>query len=466
MRNGVICAAALALAVLLLGGCAATPEVSSPSYETAPAPATTSVTATAATTVTTEVTVTTEATTVTTAAASTAPTTTAAKTDRERVAEMLRSGKIAKIYKATYESIFSRVGESGYFQESVTGRYKGEYVRSIGALVKLALETGRKDAAARALKFVTDTMSLNGLDYFPFTISADKKTVRKEDEPDGRAHFVLGWALYALQCDDAAYEGATYGMVAAELDKLLAQPYFYGEGDTPAMDLVFNRRFTHTRMKNASDYWQSFDLLTNCFVAAAAENMIAVAAARGDAAAATRWQEKLDKLAVGINERMVHTVDGKRIYLELYTVENGKAVPEKGYSWVCLSPAAAGWSGTDVQVLTDTAQAMYQKLWKTTKNGGYLAVECAANGTVKNWILGKSVGWDIETARLAGDYGHILDWFLFLEKNHTGSDIYMETMKPSGSSWKLGDCGNGEQCIWFIWALARLRSELGLPAQP
>lgn len=454
---------ALASAVLLLGGCAAVPEVSEPSRIETATTATTTVTT--APTTTAEVTATTEAT-ATQTTTTAVPTTTAAKTDRERVREMLQSGRIAKIYKATYDSIFSRVGESGYFQESVTGRYKGEYVRSIGALVKLALETGQDAAAARALKFVTDTMTLNSLSYFPFTISADKKTVRKEDEPDGRAHFVLGWALYALQCDDADYEDATYAMVAAELDKLLSQPYFYGEGDTPAMDLVFNRRFTHTRMKNASDYWQSFDLLTNCFVAAAAENMIAVAAARGDGEAAARWQAKLDKLAVGINERMVHTVDGKEIYLELYTVENGKAVAEKGYSWVCLSPAAAGWSGTDTQVLTDTAKAMYKKLWKTTKNGGYLAVECAANGTVKNWILGKSVGWDIETARLAGDYAHILEWFLFLEKNHGASDIYMETMKPSGSSWKLGDCGNGEQCIWFIWALARLRNELGLSPQP
>ena len=36
--------------------------------------------------------------------------------------------------------------------------------------------------------------------------TADGKTVRREDELDGRAHFVLGWALYALRGERTAYE--------------------------------------------------------------------------------------------------------------------------------------------------------------------------------------------------------------------------------------------------------------------
>jgi hypothetical protein len=32
--------------------------------------------------------------------------------------------------------------------------------------------------------------------------------------------------------------------------------------------------------------------------------------------------------------------------------------------------------------------------------------------------------------------------------------------------WKSKDAGNGEQCAWWCWAMARLRKEKGLPVVP
>ncbi len=405
----------------------------------------------------------------TTAAAATttvAATTAGPADDREAVRQQLTSGRIAAIYKTTYTSLFSRLNADGYFQESVTGRYKGEYVRSIGALVKLALEAGDVEAAQRALRFVTDTMTAHALEYFPFTISADKKTVRREDELDGRAHFVLGWALTALAAGPSAYEDETYEMVAREMDAFFSEAYRCSDADSPAFGLLFNDRFTHTRMKNGEDYWHCWDTLTNHFAAAAAENLIAVARRRGDNARADRWQGYLDDLAAGIRRGLTRTADGKTVYLELLNKGTNGPEAETGMSWVCLSPVAAEWSGLDLTILANTADYMYRTLWKEAAGGGYLACEGNAAGKVnKDWILGKSVGWDIEAARLRGDWGHIRAWFGFLETNHTG-DLFMEKMKKSGSKWKVEDAGNGEQCIWFVWALARLRKELGLPVAP
>ena len=68
-----------------------------------------------------------------------------------------------------------------------------------------------------------------------------------------------------------------------------------------------------------------------------------------------------------------------------------------------------------------------------------------------------------DAARAAGNWTRIAEWFAFLEGNHASS-LYMETMKKSTGKWTLGDCGNAEQCIWFVWAIARLRAELGMPA--
>lgn len=383
-------------------------------------------------------------------------------TPREKVRAALVSGRIADIYKTTLDSLFERVNDAGYLQESVTGRYKGEYVRSIGALVRLALEVGQEAAAGRALRFVTDTVKRLDLPYLPFTISADGKSVRQEDELDGRAHFVLGWALYAMQGERSAYEDDTYPLMAREMDAFFSDAYF-SRTAPPSGGLMRNPRFTHTRDNNRAGYWDCYDLLTNQFVAAAAEQMILVAHRRGDSAAADRWTAGLAELEEGIRTGLTRESDGLTVYREMLVPTDSGVVKEERMSWVCLSPIAAGWSGMDPTVMTNTARVAAQVLGCRSADGTwYLAVEQTGSGKVKDWVLGKAVGWDIDAARLAGDWGRIADWFAFLESNHTGN-LYMETMKKSGGKWVLGDCGNAEQCIWFVWAIARLRAEFGLP---
>lgn len=467
-RVRTLLSAALALCLLcaLPEGCASIPPASSTAEATsvsaavttnasttAPtaAPATNSTTAAAAFTVT--------------AAPTTAPaaaSATQAADARSMVRAALISGKVAELYDTTLASLFSRVNADGYLQESVTGRYKGEYVRSVGALVRLALEAGQEQAAGRALRFVTDTVKRHSLPCLPFTISADGKTVRREDELDGRAHFVLGWALYALRGERTAYEDDTYALMAREVDAFFSDQYF-DKSAAPSGGLVRNRRFTHTRDNSRAGYWDCYDLLTNHFTAAAAEQMIAVARRRGDTAAADRWTARLAELAEGIRTGLTRESGGVTVYREMLVPSSSGVTAENRMSWVCLSPPAAGWSGMNEAVMANTERAAAQALRRRSADGSwYLAVEQTGEGRVKDWVLGKAVGWDIDAARAAGNWSRIADWFAFLEGNHAGS-LYMETMKKSAGKWVLGDCGNAEQCIWFVWALARLRAELGLP---
>jgi len=430
---------AVLLALLLLAGCTpATPDLS----EDTPATTTTPVTTT--TTVMTTVTTTKD--------------TTAAPSEREQLLSLLTSGHVAEIYKTSYNSIFDRIRDNGFMKESLTGMYQGEYVRSIGALAILADVVGETEKAGKALKFVTDVMKAKNLAYVPFTISADGNTVRADDELDGRAHFVLGWALYIRKSGDTAYFDDTYALMKREADAFCSTQYFYEN-----VGLVRNRRLTHTRIYNGSDYHDAFDILTNSFTAAALEEMIAVAEASGKTADAVLWRETLSKLKKGIAENLTRTVDGKTVYLEQRYYQNTAA--ENGVSWVCFAPFVTGYSGLDAATLQNTATYTRGILWKKAGNGGYLAVEASAGGTVKNWILGKSVGWDLTAAVKAGDTAHVLESLRFLETNHTGN-LYMEKMQPGGGAWKTIDAGNAEQVIWFLYGMAAVREMMGLPVKP
>lgn len=393
------------------------------------------------------------ATTTTTAAPTT---TTPVPPEREEVAALLTEGRVATVYRATWNSIFGRLQENGFLQESLTGRYKGEYVRSVGAFAILAVEAGETAAAGRALRFVTDTVRQKILPYLPFTIAADG-TVRQEDELDGRAHFVLGWAQYIAAAGEDGFYGETYDLMKREADAFCSDTYFNRE-----LSLMRNRRLTHSRMRNGTDYPDAYDLLTNSFVLAALEELAAVAERRGQAADTARWRETAAALRTGLRQQLTHTADGNPVFWELRYQNGGRYTPEQGVSWICLTPFA---DRIDAAIWENTVAYTRQRLWQTAPTGGYLAVECAADGTVKNRILGKSVGWDLAAAARQEDYAHALESLRFLEKYHT-SDIYMEWMTPAGSSWKLVDCGNGEQAIWFLWGVGRLRQSVGLAAHP
>lgn len=376
--------------------------------------------------------------------------------ERDEVAALLTEGRVATVYRATWNSIFGRLQANGFLQESLTGRYKGEYVRSVGAFAILAVEAGETAAAGKALRFVTDTVRQKELPYLPFTITADG-TVRQEDELDGRAHFVLGWAQYIAAAGDDSFYGETYDLMKREADAFCSDTYF-----NPELSLMRNRRLTHSRMRNGTDYPDAYDLLTNSFVLAALEGLAAVTESRGQATDAVRWRETAAALRAGLRQQLTHTVDGASVFWELRYQDSGRYTPEQGVSWICLTPFA---NRIDAAIWENTVKYTRQRLWQTAPTGGYLAVECAADGTVKNRILGKSVGWDLAAAAQQGDYVHALESLRFLEEYHT-NDVYMEWMTPAGNGWKLVDCGNGEQAIWFLWGVGRLRQSVGLAIHP
>ena len=67
------------------------------------------------------------------------------------------------------------------------------------------------------------------------------------------------------------------------------------------------------------------------------------------------------------------------------------------------------------------------------------------------------------TKRDIADFAIILDWLSFVEAVNA-PPLLSENLIPTEEGWQYNDPGNGEQCVWWCWAIACIRRSLGLPA--
>ena len=405
---------------------------------------------------------------------------------KERVRRHLSSGRIGEIYAATYNSLLHRVTETGCFPESVGPGGYGPvmFCRTTGAVDALFRETGEYQADEKIIRFALDSARRMGLNRIPHIAHQVKdcngQTTQQfstDDQADGAFHVLLAYARLVLSGHASReFEDTYYRDVKKYLDILMRQPYFYYEENCPSdvyphmfppesLRLVYNCAFEHSRENRR---WSTFDLLTQSFGGAALEAMSRVAQKRGDESSAVFWQERLHLLSEGIRRYMTRECDGKEVYLEMRLPDGGWGRPFTGMGWVNFSPIAAGWQALPQKVLDDTISLIRDKIWLPapyTDGCFYMATEFDEDGTVNPNILGKVIGWDIVYSVRKKDYLHILSWIEFLEKvNH--SALLAENLSPINGEWKISDGGNGEQCGWWCWGMAVLRSSLGMSAAP
>jgi hypothetical protein len=395
---------------------------------------------------------------------------------KEQLIYELEHGTVSNIYNTTYTNIVNRVTTDGYFEESVTGAYTGEYCRTIGGLVSLFIETGELAKAKATLSFVFDSMQRNGLSKVPHVLgevyhAADgsfEQWVGTDDQVDGRAHVIMAFSRLCFIINDTAFENKYYDMVKAEMNAFLNQPYLYylpssNNWSCTSMGLVFNCSFEHNREFRR---WSTFDLLSQSFVGSAAEETIKLAQRRQDESFVTFLQERMSILKTGIEKHLTREVNGKKVYLEMRLPNGDWGVPYTGMGWVCYSPIAAQWEALDREVLNNTIELLREKLYISDpleENNKITLLEYDSQDVVNYSVIGKSMGWDLEYNRQSGQYDKILNWFRFLNNYHTDQDLMMEQINFSDGQWIKGDCGNGEQCVWWCLAIARLRKELGFP---
>ncbi len=406
---------------------------------------------------------------------------------RNLIKDHLETGKIGDIYRNTYYSLLDRVLEDGCFPESVgAGGYGGVmFCRTTGATDALFRETGEYKTNEKIIRFALDSarrMNLRRIPHIahPPVYNGDgsvSQNFSKDDQADGCLHVIGAWAKMVLSGKASKeFEDEYYSDVKMYLDILMNMPYFYYDEVCPSelyphmfpaesLCLVYNCAFEHSRENRR---WSVFDILTQSFAGAALEAMIKVAKKREDFESAKFWEGRLEVLKGGIDKYMTQEIDGKKCYIEMRVPNGGWGRVFKGLGFFNWSPMAAGWEGLDKEVLDNTINHIRKTTWVKapfTDDLHYMATDYDEDGVINPAILGKGIGWDIVYCIRTGDYKRILDWILFLEEVNT-SELLAENLTPTDGKWLISDGGNGEQCAWWCWAIAKLRNELGLKAAP
>lgn len=373
------------------------------------------------------------------------------------------------LYRRTLSSILSRIEPSGYFGESLTGRYPGMFPRTIGALAKLLLLVGRPAEAEAALGYVLQATADAGMLRIPHVILAPEPDGRKpiycrHDEIDGQAHIILGWALVALARGRTTFEDQWYDFVAALLDRTTDWPYLapYGGEKTgrTQLGLVRNVCLEHSR---EGRYWDAYDILTQGFVCAALAQMAELAARRGDTGHANQWSATLAALEKRIADRLTRELDGARVYLEMWLPDGGAGQPFEGLGWLNLGPVAAEWQGLDPVVMANTMAAYRQRAIMGWQGLPVLLCDWWPDRPATPMVIGKALGWEMVWGLQAGEWARIGQVLDLIRRINT-ADLFMEsaTYDPTSDRWLVGDAGNGEQTVWYCWAMAKLRQAAGL----
>jgi hypothetical protein len=284
------------------------------------------------------------------------------------------------------------------------------------------------------------------------------------DQIDGQAHLLMAWGRLANRRGPTAFEDRTWPLVAALMSRTVEPPYMLYQGMSIGLGLVHNFALEHSR---EGRFWDCWDILAQSFVSAALEELIPIADRRGDAARARKWRNRYETLQGAIQQHLTWELDGKRVYMEMRLPDSGAGVPFEGLGWLNFGAVAAQWKGMDVTVMRNTVAALRQRALRDWHGHVWLADDWWPDGSVAPQVIGKGVGWEIAWCLREGEWERIGQWMDFLTVVHPEGSLYMEaaSLFPD-DTWHLQDSGNGEQCSWWCWGMARLRKELGLSAAP
>ncbi len=287
------------------------------------------------------------------------------------------------------------------------------------------------------------------------------------DQPDGQYSVILAWARYIATTHDTAFENATYNQVARLADQATRTPYLDNGWPTTTTDLVRNPCFEDSRQGR---FWDTYDLLTQVFVAEAWTEMIPIAKARGDMADAYKWQTALNELEHGIRYYLTRRLDGKLIYAERRLPNGYDGKIYTGLSWVNLSPIAAGWKGVNPKILNATVAAYWKRAAFQWDGFHLLGGEWNPPSTIAHVLVKKKYGWlwickrISRPARINENFaGKQWAWeFLYSiqQSQWARAGNLLEFLQKANKTplfsqtfIGLSDPGNGEQAAWYCWAI-------------
>lgn len=397
----------------------------------------------------------------------------------------LKSTFFETLYARTYYSLLDRLGKDGFLPESITGAYEGMYCRTTGPLVALFIETGRLPEAQRTIDCVLSATTQHRLERIPHVIGKRGQPyslISDEPQIDGQAHVLLAWARLALNRGHTPFEDQTWPLVKTLMNRTCDREHLETGRWSVETGLVRNISFEHSREGRR---WDTWDLLTQSFVGATLTDMAQIARRRGETKLADYWTNRCQLLREGVRKNLTTRNGSDTTYLEMRLPDGNGGVPYTGMGWVNLSPVAAGWEALDHRILVNTVNVMQQQMMQTTNGISWMPTDSYPDGTVSNEVIGKGLAWEMDLARREKDYPRVGQILGLIQQINGSTSIYMEGgwLEANGhkqsdkltkqqvaamqrATWRIKDAGNGEQTAWWCWAMARLRKEAGLPAEP
>jgi hypothetical protein len=364
----------------------------------------------------------------------------------------LNSAWWRKFYAFNYNDIKSRQGGNnppGFLLESLTSAYAPSYFpRTGGALVKLWLSTGDFKRARDVLAYTLDITARAGRNRVPHYVLTSGQ-LDMIDQTDGQAAIILAWALYARQVHDQMFVASTYQQVASLMDAALAPPYF-----SPSFGLVRNFNFEHYREERL---WDTYDILTQSYVAQALTEMIEIAKSRGDAAHAQKWQNDKSILEGAIARKLTWNFDGQKVYAEMF---DDKSTTQLflGLSEFNFGPTAAGWKNVDPKVYAQTVNALMQYASFVWHGNRVISVGFSKGFDPVPITSGKLLAWQMLYFAQHGEWDQVRQTLSFIkdeqQRNNQPRVFEAAQVKISPASVDVfNGAGNGEQTVWMLYAL-------------
>ncbi len=294
------------------------------------------------------------------------------------------------------------------------------------------------------------------------------------DQVDGNLHVLASWAMCALEGRNKAWEDRTYKQVAELVDTVMDLPYLSYKAPRVFPGLVKNHMFEHSRQGR---YWDCWDILTQSWALRTLELMQQVAERRGDEKHREFWAKCERDLLANVHANLTFEVDGRKVYAEMRKADSSDGTLLEGMSWANFGTVASQYSGFDRKILADTLEVYARnaaldwhghKVWAHEWDFGVRADGASeyTGGRVGRQVIGKGVGWDLVWCMDTARYDRVCDWLEFIrDENYT--NLYAEAFNlMADDKTRIQDDGNGEQCGWWCWGMARARKACGLDPVP
>lgn len=336
---------------------------------------------------------------------------------------------------------FGRTDAAGHRWAGGQAKDAQQWYRHPANLASFAIDTGR-------LRFKST--------------KGDFLAISRNDQLDGNLHVIWGWAKVAESGVDPQWADRTWKQAARQMDVASDWPYLPIQLAPMWPGLARNVCFEHSR---EGRYWDTHDLLTNCWMAEALRAMAAEAGRRGDAERQQRWTQRLHAVEAAIHAKLVAEIDGKRIYAEMRLPDGWDGSIYDGLSWVNWAPWQTDWKGADPHILRNTLDVCRSKMERVYNGNRIIYAAWGPEGHVSQQVIGKGVGWDIDACPQYGEWDRIAEWLRFLAETNT-AELYAEAFNYVDGRMAMQDPGNGEQCAWWCQAIARARKAVGLPVVP